>query len=176
MPFTHLFGQTMNVYILRHAIATERGAKQYPNDDRPLTKEGVRKMKEAAPAIRTIAGHVDVILSSPLVRAHDTAKIAAKALKYRYQILLRDELLPEAPAAEILTYLRRFKEAANVLIVGHEPLLGTIASALLGSATTAIEFKKGALCCISTPKLPSDTPGTLLWHLTPKQLRMLASA
>ena len=116
------------------------------------------------------------ILSSPLVRAHDTAKIAAKALKYRYQILLRDELLPEAPAAEILTYLRRFKEAANVLIVGHEPLLGTIASALLGSATTAIEFKKGALCCISTPKLPSDTPGTLLWHLTPKQLRMLASA
>jgi phosphohistidine phosphatase len=176
MPFTHFFGQTMNVYMLRHAIAVERGTKHYPNDDRPLTKGGVRKMKEAAPGIRRIAGRVDVILSSPLVRAHDTAKIAAKALKYRHEILLRDELLPEASTTEILTYLRKFKESASVLLVGHEPLLGIVASALLGSETTAIEFKKGALCCISTPKLPSDTPGTLLWHLTPKQLRMLASA
>ena len=166
----------MNIYILRHAIAVQRGEKEYPNDDRPLTKEGIYKMKEAAQGMRKIVRRADIILSSPLIRAHDTARITAKALKYKHQILLRKELLPEASVAEILTYLKKFKETSRVMIVGHEPLLGNVAAALLGSTTSIVELKKGALCCISVPKLPSTAPGTLLWHLSPRQLRLLASA
>ena len=164
----------MEIYIIRHAIATAREGKKYRNDDRPLTKEGIGKMKQAAQGIRRIVREVDVIISSPLIRASDTARIVAKALKHKHKIVVCRELLPDASTDAVLQYLTKFKETARVMIVGHEPLLGSIASALLGSTTSIVELKKGAFCGISIAKLPASTAGTLLWHLSPKQLRMLA--
>ena len=95
----------MDLFFLRHAIAVQRGTSEYPNDDRPLTKDGIRKMKKAARGIATLVDSFDVILSSPLVRAYDTARIAADAVKYTSDIEQCGELLPGAGTAEFLALL-----------------------------------------------------------------------
>lgn len=163
----------MFVYILRHAIAVQRGTTAYPNDDRPLTDDGKEKMRKAARGIAKIIGKVDVILTSPLVRALDTAKIAAEVLGAEHEIEVCKELLPGASAKRLILYLAKYKNLDHIMIVGHEPDLGYLASALLGSEQSIIEFKKGALCCIELSSLPPRGAGTLLWHLQPKQLRDL---
>ena len=165
----------MEIYILRHALAAKRGTTEYPNDDRPLTKVGTQKMKLGARGIGNVVRSVDVILTSPLIRAADTAKIAAKALKYKRKILSCKELLPDVPTNDLLQYLTKFKQGAKVLLVGHEPGLKSAASALLGSSKSIIELKKGAMCRIDIIELPLKDPGKLIWHLTPKQLRALSS-
>ena len=164
----------MEIYILRHAPAVKRGTAEYPNDDRPLTKNGIQKMKLGATGIRNVVRSVDIILTSPLIRSMDTAKIAAKRLKYRHKIVSCKELLPDVPTNDLLHYLTKFKQSAKVLLVGHEPGLGLTVSALLGSGKPIIELKKGAMCRIDVSELPLKEPGKLIWHLTPKQLRGLS--
>jgi phosphohistidine phosphatase len=163
----------LEIYILRHAPAVKRGTDGYPNDDRPLTKQGFRKMKLAAAGIGAAVRGVDVVLTSPLIRAADTAGIAAKALGYKRKIVVCNELLPEASPAELLQFLTKFKQGAKVLLVGHQPGLGLIASALVGSSTPVIDFKKGSLCRIDVAGLPLKEPGKLIWLLAPRQLRTL---
>jgi phosphohistidine phosphatase len=164
----------MLVYILRHAIAIQRGTAGYRNDDRPLTDDGREKMTKAAKGIAKVVGDVDVILSSPLIRAHDTAEIAARALGAEQKIEICKELLPGSSLKSFLTYLSKFKALNSIMVVGHEPDLGYMASALLGSDKSIVEFKKGALCAIEVSTLPSHSNGKLIWHLQPKQLRALA--
>jgi phosphohistidine phosphatase len=165
----------MEIYILRHAIAVQRGTAEYPNDDRPLAKKGIQKMKTAAKGITNLIQSADLILTSPLTRAFDTAKIAAEALRYKKKIEVCKQLLPGNPPSTVIDYLSKYKNKKNVLIVGHEPDVGMLASTLLGSPRSIIEFKKGTLCRIDVDKMPLKEPGKLIWHLTPKQLRALAS-
>jgi len=161
------------IYILRHAIAVQRGAAAYPNDDRPLTEDGQDKMRKAARGIARIIETLDIVLTSPLSRAADTAKIVAQEVGAEHKIELCKELLPGASAKKLLLYLGKYKTLNHILVVGHEPDLGYLASSLLGSEDSIIEFKKGALCCIEVSALPPKGPGTLVWHMQPKQLRDL---
>ncbi|HTX19729.1 MAG TPA: phosphohistidine phosphatase SixA [Bacteroidota bacterium] len=161
----------MLVYILRHAIAVQRGAAAFPNDDRPLTDEGKEKMEKGARGIARVVESVDVIVTSPLVRAADTARIAAEALGAEHKVEVSKELLPGSSARKLLLYLAKYKNLDSIMIVGHEPDLGYLASALLGVDRPVVEFKKGALCCIEVSTLPPRGAGVLLWHLQPKQLR-----
>ena len=163
----------MFIYILRHAIAVQRGAAGYPNDDRPLTDDGKEKMRKEARGIATLIDKVDVILTSPLIRAQDTATIAAEALGADHKVEVCKELLPGSSAKKLLLYLAKYKNLDHIMIVGHEPDLGFLASALLGSEHSIVEFKKGAMCCIEISSLPPREAGTLHWHLQPKQLREL---
>ena len=127
-----------------------------------------------AKGIGNVLGRVDVILTSSLIRAADTARMAATALKYKHKILNCKELLPDSAVNDLLQYLTKFKQDARVLLVGHEPGLGLIASALLGSGKPIIDLKKGAMCRIDVTGLPLKEPGKLVWHLAPKQLRSLS--
>ncbi len=163
----------MFVYILRHAIAVQRGSAAFPNDDRPLTEDGQEKMRRAAKGIARLVDTLDVVLTSPLIRASETAKIVAVELGVEQKIEICKELLPGASAKKFLVYLAKYKSFENIMIVGHEPDLGYLASALVGSDQSIIEFKKGALCCIEVSTLPPKGVGTLIWHLQPKQLRDL---
>ena len=163
----------MFIYFLRHGIAVQRGAAGYPNDDRPLTDEGREKMRKGARGIATLVSTIDIILTSPLIRAHDTAKIAAEALGADHKVEVCKELLPGSSAKKLILYLAKYKNLDHVMIVGHEPDLGFLASALLGSGQSVIDFKKGAMCCIEVSGLPPHGTGTLHWHLQPKQLREL---
>ena len=164
----------MRVYLLRHAIAAERGSAAYADDDRPLTEEGKAKMSKAAKGLATLIGDIDVILTSPLIRAHDTARIAGRALRAENKVQVCKELSAGNSLKNLMTYLAKFRSLNAIMLVGHEPDLGFIASHLLGSDGSIIEFKKGSLCCIEVSTLPPRTKGTLIWHLQPKHLRALA--
>jgi len=163
----------MQLYFLRHAIAVPRGTPGYPNDDRPLTEEGILKMRDAAQGISFLVDGFTTIFSSPLKRAFQTAEIVAEALGQKDRIEICDELLPGSSFESIGMRLKKMKRNASVLLVGHEPEIGYFASAMLGSEHSVIQFKKGALCRIDTESFMLHEPGVLIWHLPPKQLRAL---
>ena len=164
----------MEVYLLRHADAVPRGTPGYPNDDRPLTEEGVEKMTEGAKGIAKVVDKVDVIVSSPLVRALDTAKITAEALGFDKKIVVTDYMVPGYPQRSLFNFLQKFNKEKNIMLVGHEPHLGYLASSLLGIEEHVIEFKKGGLCRIDINEFPPKEKGKLIWHITPKQLKEIA--
>jgi phosphohistidine phosphatase len=164
----------MLVYILRHAIAVDRGTASYPNDDRPLTEDGKDKMSKAAKGIAELIDEIDVILTSPLIRAHETARIASRALGAEQKLEVCKELLPGNSLKNLLSYLSKYKSLNSIMVVGHQPDLGFLASALLGSDESIVEFKKGAMCAIEVSTLPPRSKGKLIWHLQPKHLRALA--
>jgi phosphohistidine phosphatase len=163
----------MEVYILRHAIAVARGTAGYPHDDRPLTDEGVKKMERAAKGIIAVAPNPDLILTSPMKRALETARIAARAFGTESTIEPCEQLRPGKSVENLLLYLAKYKDLERLLLVGHEPGMSGIASALLGFDRALFDFKKGALCRIDVATLPPVNPGTLIWHLSPKHLRMI---
>ena len=160
----------MEIYILRHGIAVERGSRAYANDgDRPLTKEGEEKMTQIANSLLAMGLQFDLILSSPLVRARQTSEIVAEELGE--EVTFTDFLAPGANALELVTEINSEKPRC-VLLVGHEPDLSQLISILLtGESGASIELKKGGLCKLTAEKLTFGQCATLNWLLTPKQLR-----
>ena len=165
----------MNLYILRHGIAVEHGATGYENDDeRPLTSKGERKMRMIAEAMKALEISFDSILSSPLVRARQTAEIVADALKSRKRLALTDALAPQASAKPLIEYLNKQGAADDVLLVGHEPFLSRLISLLIsGDSEASVLLKKGGFCKLSTEHLKHGKCATLEWLLTPKQMGMV---
>jgi len=162
----------MEIYVLRHGIAVERGTPGYKKDsDRPLTKEGEEKLYQIAQAILAMDLKFDLILSSPYVRAAKTAQIVASELDE--EVTFTEFLEPGANPLGLISQINDEKPQ-RVLLVGHEPDLSQLISLLIGGATAAaIELKKGGLCKMSTGKLIFGQCATLNWLLTPKQLRAL---
>jgi len=162
----------MEIYILRHGIAVDRGTPGYKKDsDRPLTNEGEEKMQQIAKAILAMDLKFDLILSSPYVRAQQTAQIVAAELDE--EVTLTEFLVPNGNALELIRELNDEKPQ-RVLLVGHEPHLSELISVLVtGESDAAIELKKGGLCKLSTDRLAFGQCATLNWLLTPKQLRSL---
>jgi phosphohistidine phosphatase len=164
----------MKVILVRHAIAHERNRTRWPDDSlRPLTPEGVRKFRQAARGLATLLPKSAVIMTSPWVRARDTAIMLASALKGARPIE-RTELTGNAALYEAFDLLRSRKET-TVVLVGHEPNLGRLlATALAGdSARVEIEFKKGGAACVAFGKRPTPGSATLVWMLPPRVLRAL---
>jgi len=162
----------MEIYILRHGIAVDRGTPGYKKDsDRPLTNEGEEKMQQIAKAILAMDLKFDLILSSPYVRAQQTAQIVAAELDE--EVTLTEFLVPNGNALELIRELNDEKPQ-RVLLVGHEPHLSELISVLVtGESDAAIELKKGGLCKLSTDRLAFGQCATLNWLLTPKQLRSM---
>ena len=165
----------MELYLLRHGIAIPRGTPGFPNDDRPLTDEGRKKMEREAAGMSVILPEISCILSSPLRRTKETAAIVAEALGLHNGIQEREELLPDAPVERMKDLLTAFRTNARILMVGHGPTIGEFASLLIGPPGSRIAFKKGGLCRIDLHPDISGS-GTLIWHMTPKQLRVLSKA
>jgi phosphohistidine phosphatase len=162
----------MEIYILRHGIAVERGTSGHKKDsDRPLTPEGEQKMHQIAEAILAMELKFDVILSSPYKRAEQTATIVAGELDE--EVTFTDLLEPDGNALELIAEINDEKPQ-RVLLVGHEPYLSQLISVLTtGGSDAAIELKKGGLCKLTTDKLTFGRCATLHWLLTPKLLREL---
>ncbi len=162
----------MEIYILRHGIAVERGTPGYKKDsDRPLTPEGKDKMHQIAEAILGMELKFDIILSSSFARAEQTAKIVADELDE--EVTFTEFLQPDGNALELIAEINDEKPQ-RVLLVGHEPDLSQLISVLTtGGSEARIELKKGGLCKLTTDKLTFGRCATLHWLLTPKQLREL---
>ncbi len=168
----------MEVYFLRHAIAAQRGNGKYKDDSlRPLTDEGREKMHRAGLGMHALGLEFDAILSSPYLRARQTAEIVAQAYKIKNKkIHFTDNLLPPASIESLLQeVLASFPKSKNVLFVGHEPHLSEMISHLLKSNKPLnIDFKKGGLCCLSINEAPGHPNAILNWLLTPTQLGLMA--
>jgi len=107
------------------------------------------------------------ILSSPLPRAIETARLAAKGLGSRIRVEICQLLRPGIPTRDLVAALRKGR-VRSLLLVGHEPDLGILAASLLGVRAGFIRFRKGGLCCIALGPRPR-----VEWHLTPRQLRKI---
>ena len=167
---------SLELYLVRHAVAAERGP-QYPDDGaRPLTPDGVEKWRACVVGLREFGLVVDLVLTRPLARALGTAEILAQGLRPRPPLVPADALAPGGRFADIVAMLIAHagasRRTSRVALVGHEPDLGELAAKLLG-ARGAIEFKKGAVCRIDVDRAMPGGPGTLRWFLTPRVLRGL---
>src|SRR6185436_3496825 len=96
----------MEIYLLRHGIAVERDAHRGPDEERALTDEGRRKVRRGAEAMRAMKLSCDVILSSPLVRARQTAEIVAESLRLKKQLQVTEHLAPGVPTAKQIKWLK----------------------------------------------------------------------
>ncbi len=162
----------MLLVIIRHAIAVERGTPGMPDEDRPLTPEGEEKFAEAAKGLAGVVDRPDALLTSPLLRARQTAAIAAAAW---------GRIEPKEAAAlaggsfeEQAAVLDRHPRDATVAVVGHEPHLSALLARLLGSRhDDRLAFKKGGAALVDVPGRLAGG-GQLVWFLPPKVLRKLA--
>jgi phosphohistidine phosphatase len=163
----------MDLYLLRHAIAVERGTPGYRRDrDRPLTPEGEKKMRRIARGLQALELSFDVILSSPFVRARQTAEIVAKLFQTEDRLVFTDALAVGGDHQALIRELQdRYSKAGDVLLVGHEPSLSILISTLLGGgASLSIMLKKGGACKLSVDSLAYGRCATLEWLLAPNQL------
>lgn len=166
----------MELYIMRHGIALPGDAPGVSSDgERPLTQKGVKRVRKVAKGLLSLQVSFDRILTSPLLRARQTAQVIAEVLSVEERMQEIPELAPEGLVEELMTRLADYREEKRILLVGHQPLLGETASLLLcRSKTVEVRLKKGGLCCLEVDDLRSETPAVLHWMLTPKHLRLLA--
>jgi phosphohistidine phosphatase len=158
-----------SLYLVRHAFAAERG-DEYPDDaKRPLTSQGMARFRKAARGLVEIGAEVDLILSSPFVRARQTADILSEQLRGHPPVVETNALVPGAAHADLVAELANHAKRSALALVGHEPGIGTTAARLVG-AKGAFEFKKGAVCRIDVSSLPPAGPGRLVWFAPPKML------
>ena len=161
---------TWEVYLVRHGIAAERG-EEYPDDSkRPLTTRGIARLKKEAKALESLGVAFDVIISSPLVRARQTADVLAEAFKSKPPVTLSDSLAPAGAPTAVIQDIAKQARRARIALVGHEPNMGELAARLIG-ARSPLEFKKGAICRIDFEVLPPKGVGQLRWFVTPRILR-----
>ena len=167
---------TMELLILRHAIAFPRDAKRWPDDsERPLTLEGVKRARRAAAGLKHIASRPALVLTSPLVRARDTAGIFAQAGGWPKAVQCAG-LSPGGSPDEVLEAVRRQgAKAACVAVVGHQPHLGRLLALCLGgdARSEAFELKKSAIACVRFAGSVHARQGILTALYPPKALRRI---
>ncbi|HKB09152.1 MAG TPA: phosphohistidine phosphatase SixA [Vicinamibacterales bacterium] len=160
------------LYLIRHGLAEERGDAWPDDTKRPLTAEGMARMRKAARGLDRLGVIIDVVLTSPLVRARQTAEIVADAIHPRPSLVAVESLSPDGSFPAVVAELEKHARKMRIALVGHEPGIGEIAARLIGSRH-AIEFKKGAVCRIDVETLPPSGPGDLRWLMTTKIMRAI---
>lgn len=162
----------MEICILRHGLAEERNSERWPDDsDRPLTHRGRRRLRKIARGMKRLGLRFDAVLSSPYIRARETAEVVADKLEF--EIIYTHSLTPEGGFEQLIEELQAMQPAPQrVLLVGHEPDLGELAARLLsGQPGRWIPMKKGGLCKLDVEHLDVRYPrARLQWLLTPAQL------
>lgn len=160
----------MELYLLRHGEADPREVSS-PDADRALTAKGKRDVHAVTEQARMSNARPEVILTSPLRRAKETAAIAQKRMGVK-RILETKALLPDTSPESLWKELSSLEGAQCVLLAGHEPCLSRLAQFLL-RAKVALDFKKGAMLRITMPlvTVPGGGHGVLKWMITPRVVR-----
>ncbi len=131
---------------------------------------GKTRMRQIARGLAALGVDVDLVLTSPFVRAADTAAILARGLDTRPDVVTCPALAPTGTPARIVEALAAETRAQRIALVGHEPALGELAAWLIG-ARTPPRFKKGGVARIDVAEWPPARQGTLMWLATPAMLR-----
>ena len=160
----------MKLYILRHGDAVESSDPKFKDVERPLTTKGIQRTKQLAEALEQMQVSFDAILSSPLVRARETAEIIARELKFTGKVDVTEYLTPFGSMENLVRQLTMLRPTPrNVLLAGHEPYLsGFISLLCIGGPGMGLEMKKGALCRLDVPAPSCGKCATLEWLLPPR--------
>lgn len=161
----------MILYLVRHAVAMEREDWDKSDESRPLTEEGIERMREAARGLTHLGLKVDRVFTSPYTRARQTADILVQELGLAKAKHL-ECLAAGHPPVMVLKDITEFSSAESVMLVGHEPDMGHIAALLVGAAHP-LPFKKGAVMAIDFEGRPGQGKGRLAWYMPTKLLRRL---
>ena len=153
----------MRLYLLRHGIA-EEWRPDLPDEKRRLTAEGKRKVRMIAQGLSKIGLELDLIVTSPLPRAQETAEIAAEILGLSDRLKEDEGLASGFGLATVQNIAANSPDAQNIMLVGHEPGFSMLASALTGGSQ--IDLKKGGLIRIDLDKIAAGA-GVLKWVLAP---------
>jgi phosphohistidine phosphatase len=162
----------MQLYIVRHGIAVDRENPKCPPDvERYLTEEGVEKTRQVAKGVAALGVTADLLLSSPYIRATQTAQIFAAALDHAKQKIRRtDLLLPGADPALLFRELIKDKQYSSIFLFGHAPHLDDIIAMAVGTKHHITSLKKAGVALIELKRM-SPPIGQLVWLSTPKLLR-----
>lgn len=159
----------MNLYILRHGDASQQSTD---DASRPLTSLGEQQAEWAAKALRSSDVAINLILSSPLLRAIQTAGIVQRELKV-HELRQTDWLLPGTEDNKLISEINSASKS-TMLLVGHEPHLSMFTSLLIsGTRNSQIDIKKGGLLCLNLVVPIQPGAGTLKWLLKPDQMKIL---
>ena len=164
----------MIIYFLRHASAGEHLINPKKDEKRALDKDGIEQCGYVGRALAAIDAQVDVIISSPLKRATQTASLVGNEMGYEGKLQIDAALRPQASLADFRRMLEKYARQESIMVVGHNPNL----SQFLGTAISesgceaSVDLKKGAVARVDMRR----TSGTLQWCLTPKALRTLYTA
>jgi phosphohistidine phosphatase len=168
----------MELLVIRHgeAMDKEEFAKTGKSDDlRPLTSAGMEEMKEIARAIRELVKKIDLLATSPLVRAVQTAEIIGAA----YDIPVNETitaLSPDSEPEEFEKWCADLEDVKRIAVVGHEPhLTGLVSWLLTGEDDAIIELKKGGVCLLEFDSGIKSGSGILNWLMAPRQLTRIQS-
>jgi len=161
----------MRVILFRHGPAAERDALRWPDDSlRPLTSRGAQLTREAVTGLARIEPHIDQVATSPFARARQTAQVVADVLRIG-EIAELDALRPGGSVDEIILFLAARMPRRTIVLVGHEPDLGTLAGLLLFGAPMPLPLRKACACAIRFEDSPREGGGRLAWFLPPRVLR-----
>ena len=169
----------MNLYLVRHGIAQPLGQKNdFADESRTLTAQGRDRMREVAKGIRKLGIRLDLIITSPLARAVETAQIIAETLGLdETMVEFSDNLAPGGSFDELFAEIKQQKRTESLALVGHQPSIGSLAGRIIaGDSSLALPLKKGGMCCINITETVPSYRGNLVWALTPKQLRLIGKA
>ena len=158
------------LYLVRHGIAAERGPEWPDDTKRPLTHKGIARMRQIVEGLDDLGVELDLILTSPLLRARQTAHLVHQGLGGATPLEETTALAPGGAPADLIEYLRGRSKMSRIALVGHEPGLGQLAAFLVGARAPFL-FKKGGVCRIDFEKMPPTPPGSLVWFAPPRMLR-----
>ncbi|HEY2783304.1 MAG TPA: phosphohistidine phosphatase SixA [Steroidobacteraceae bacterium] len=162
----------MELLIIRHAIAFERNRRRWADDaERPLSPPGIKRSRKAAAGLRDLCEVPDRLLSSPLVRARQTAEILTEVAGWP-PAEIAPELTPGKGAVAVLAWLSRDR-SKRIALVGHQPDLSALLAACLlnDGSELPIEMKKNAVACLSFGGRARVGRAALTWLATPRMLR-----
>ena len=166
----------MRIYVIRHSNAVDPGTPGYEEDSqRPLTEKGRDKMNRIASALNKMNVQPDLIISSPYVRARQTAEILAKELKYKKDLAFSDALIPMGNADEMIGEINEKYSVDELVLVSHEPCISNLICILTcANPDISINIKPGGVCCLLADDLRVERRAVLEWLLTPKILSALS--
>ncbi len=165
------------LYLMRHGATVKAAEASFSRDfQRPLTVEGAKKVRKTGEGLKRLGVSPDWIVTSPLLRAVQTADILATILSPAFPASLSNTLRPGRSAEGLVAVLADHPERRKVPAVGHDRDLTHVAARLIGSnEEPRLTLKKGGCCLITLAEIPPTSFGQLVWWATPRILRGISS-
>jgi phosphohistidine phosphatase len=164
----------MILYLMRHGIA-EESAPTGGDPERRLTQHGTLRTAMVAKGLKRLGLTFDRIVSSPFIRARQTAEIVARITEHREEILLDPRLMPFSSFDEVGDLLADHLDVESLLLAGHEPNISTVISGLTADGRLEIDVRKASIAAIEIRTARRPARGALLWSITPKLFERLTA-